>query len=74
MTRWSWVALQGMSYSFIELHKPLHHNKTVIHEGVIHCDSPVILCMTRLREHVIYLVDTKILSHPLRYISPTYLS
>ena len=29
----SWVTLHGMAYSFIELHKPLPHNKVVIHEG-----------------------------------------
>ena len=29
----SWVALQGMAHGFIELHKPLHHEKAVIHEG-----------------------------------------
>ena len=29
----SWVALHGMAHSFIELCKPLHHNKAVIHEG-----------------------------------------
>ena len=34
MTRLSWVALHGMAHSFIELHKPFHCNKTVIHEGV----------------------------------------
>ena len=34
MTHPSWVALHGMAHSFIELHKPLHHNKAVIHEGV----------------------------------------
>ena len=32
MTRWSWVALHGMAHSFIELHKPLRHDKAVIHE------------------------------------------
>ena len=31
----SWVALQGIVYSFIKLYKPLHHNKAVIHEGNI---------------------------------------
>ena len=31
MTRPSWVALHSMAHSFIELHKPLHHDKTVIH-------------------------------------------
>ena len=35
MTRPSWVALQGMAHSFIELHKPLCHDKAVIHEGKI---------------------------------------
>ena len=29
----SWVALHSMAYSFIELHKPLCHDKAVIHEG-----------------------------------------
>jgi len=29
----SWLALHGMAHSFVELHKPLHHNKAVIHEG-----------------------------------------
>ena len=27
VTRLSWVALHGMAYGFIELHKPLHHDK-----------------------------------------------
>ena len=27
------VALHGMACGFIELGKPLHHNKAVIHEG-----------------------------------------
>ncbi|KAF7247625.1 hypothetical protein EYD10_06148 [Varanus komodoensis] len=33
MTCPSWVALHGIAHSFIELHKPLHHDKAVIHEG-----------------------------------------
>ena len=33
MTHLSWVALQGMGHSFIELHKSLLHIKAVIHEG-----------------------------------------
>ena len=33
MTQPSWVALQGMAHSFIELCNPLWHNKTMIHEG-----------------------------------------
>ena len=33
MTCLSWVALYGMAHSFNELHKPLRHNKAVIHEG-----------------------------------------
>ena len=28
-----WVALQSMAHSFIELCKPLHHDKAVVHEG-----------------------------------------
>jgi len=27
-----WVALHGMAHSFIELHKPLQHDKVVIHK------------------------------------------
>ena len=33
MTLSSWVALHGMAHSFTELHKPLCHDKAVIHEG-----------------------------------------
>ena len=33
MTRQSWVALHSMADHFIELHKPLCHDKAVIHEG-----------------------------------------
>ena len=33
MTRPSWVALHSMTYSFNGLHKLLHHDKAVIHEG-----------------------------------------
>ncbi|KAF7234970.1 hypothetical protein EYD10_18164, partial [Varanus komodoensis] len=29
----SWVALHGIAHSFIELLKPIRHNKAVIHEG-----------------------------------------
>ena len=29
----SWVNLHGMAYSFIDLYKPLHYNKALIHEG-----------------------------------------
>ena len=32
MTRPVWVALYGMVQSFSDLHKPLHHDKAVIHE------------------------------------------
>ena len=34
MTRPSWVALHCRAYSFIELCRPLRHDKAVIHEGV----------------------------------------
>ena len=36
MTCSSWVVLHNMTLSFIELHKPFHHNKAVIHEGVVY--------------------------------------
>ena len=32
----SWVAVHHTAYSFIELQKPLHYFKVVIHEGVIY--------------------------------------
>ena len=35
MTHLSWVALHGMVHSFTELYKPLHHDKAVIHEGIM---------------------------------------
>ena len=31
-TQLSWVALQGMAHSFIELYEPIGHQKAVIHE------------------------------------------
>ena len=33
MTGPSWVVLHGMAHSFTELHKPLHNDRAVIHEG-----------------------------------------
>ena len=33
MTHPPWVALHSVAHSFIELGKPLQHNKAVIHEG-----------------------------------------
>ncbi|KAM6469357.1 zinc finger protein 202-like [Liasis olivaceus] len=33
MTCLSWVALHGIAHGFTELHKPLRHDKAVIHEG-----------------------------------------
>ena len=36
MTYQPWVALHGMAHSFIELCKPLHHNRAVNHEGDTH--------------------------------------
>jgi len=38
MTHLPWVALYGMTHNFIELFKPLHHDKAVIPEGacIIH--------------------------------------
>ena len=33
VTHMSWVALHGMAHSFIELCKPLLHDKAFIHEG-----------------------------------------
>ena len=33
MTHLPWVALHSMAHSFIELYKPFHSDKAVIHEG-----------------------------------------
>ena len=41
MTCLSWVALHGMAHSFIELCKPLCHDKAVIHEG----DTHICICL-----------------------------
>ena len=35
VTYLSWVALHSMAHSFIELCKPVRHDKAVIHEGVL---------------------------------------
>ena len=35
MTCLSWVALNSMAHSFLELGKPFHQDKAVIHEGVV---------------------------------------
>ena len=35
VTHLSWVALHSMAHSFIELCKPVRHDKAVIHEGVL---------------------------------------
>ena len=37
----SWVALHDMTHRFIDLHKPLHDDKVVIHEGEIVKDRGV---------------------------------
>ena len=36
MTHLSWVALHSNAHSFMELHKPLCHNKVMIHEGEVY--------------------------------------
>ena len=33
LTHPSWVALHSIAHSFVELWKPFHHDKAVIHEG-----------------------------------------
>ena len=35
MTYLSLVALHGIAHNFTELHKPLHHDKGVIHEWIL---------------------------------------
>ena len=41
VTHLSWVVLHGMACGFIELCKPLHHDKAVIHEGELNYVIPV---------------------------------
>ena len=47
MTYPSWIA-----HSFIEFHKPLHHNKAVIHEWGFSGEGGAILPITRLDIHL----------------------
>ena len=42
MTHPSWVALQGVAYRFIELHKSLCHYKAAIHEVATVADITLI--------------------------------
>ena len=57
ITHLSWVALQGMSHSFIELQKPHYHDKTMIHEGallpyeIIYSQVPDIKIPTFVEDH-----------------------
>ena len=44
MTCLSWVAPRGTAYSFIELCKPLCHDKAVIHEGETVRDGVLACC------------------------------
>ena len=45
----------GQAHSFIELHKPLHHEKTVIHGGEIFLEGLIILNKNALFvEHLIF--------------------
>ena len=53
ITRPSWLAPHGMVHSFIELHKPLWHNKVVIHK--VFFFSPYQFVINKMK-HVIYLV------------------
>ena len=60
MTHPFWVALHSMARSFIELHKPLCHNKAVIHEGgvytYIHADIFIYSHIYVRASHVMQLV------------------
>ena len=37
-----WVALYSIVHSFIDLHKPLYHNKVVIYEGKFHLHHSIL--------------------------------
>ena len=55
VTHLSWVALHSVTHSFIELHKPLYHNKAMIHEGeyyILH----IILYIVML--YILYILYT----------------
>ena len=46
----SWVTLHGMAHSFIEIDKPLHHDKAVIHEGVLNTEVDKLNNLTRFTQ------------------------
>ena len=46
----SWVTLDGMAHGFIELDKPLRHDKAVIHEGVLNTEVDKLNNLTRFTQ------------------------
>ena len=59
MTVLSWVALHDMAHSFIELHKPLHHEKAVINEGEIVKDRGVCRAAVHRVKKVGHRIETE---------------
>ena len=61
VTHPSWMVLHGMVNSFIDLHKPLCHNKTVSHEVAenLKCSLAIILglvmCIFSMEHSFIFL-------------------
>ena len=61
----SWVVLHGVSLSFIKLHKPLPHDKPVIHEGDKKCRQCLTPNISGVGWYTRYLLLYDKLSHNL---------
>ena len=67
----SWVALHDMAHSFIELLKPLHHDKAVIHEGApcnrgsVFVELVLIETISLVISHEILIVFLEMIPHTL---------
>ena len=53
-----WVALHGTAHSFIKLHKPLCHDKAVIHEGA-HIHSQIGIQRNLRQVHTYSIINCK---------------
>ena len=65
MTCPSWVALHSMAYSFIELHKRLHHDKAVMQEWALHTKpskmTPSLFLVSELLSLINSVLETMVL-------------
>ena len=64
----SWVSLHGMAYSFIELHKPLHHDKAVIHVFLSKNNATILIINVYLALSVMPDTVLRCTLHPPSYL------